>query len=64
MLISFLLHSQNFELSIRLFSISYINLKSISGFSNQIIDLLHGVDADFSSFDVLEDDEVRFFIKL
>ncbi|VDM91922.1 unnamed protein product [Onchocerca ochengi] len=33
------------------------------GFSNQIVDLLRGVDADFSSFDVLEDDEARFFIK-
>ncbi|KAM3716996.1 Glutaredoxin [Dirofilaria immitis] len=33
------------------------------GFSNQIVSLLRGVDADFSSFDVLEDDEVRQGLK-
>uniref|UniRef100_A0A1I8EEK3 Glutaredoxin n=2 Tax=Wuchereria bancrofti TaxID=6293 RepID=A0A1I8EEK3_WUCBA len=33
------------------------------GFSSQIVNLLHGVNADFSSFDVLEDDEVRQGLK-
>uniref|UniRef100_A0A0R3RW12 Glutaredoxin-3 n=1 Tax=Elaeophora elaphi TaxID=1147741 RepID=A0A0R3RW12_9BILA len=33
------------------------------GFSSQIVNLLRGVDADFSSFDVLEDDEVRQGLK-
>ncbi|VDK77957.1 unnamed protein product [Litomosoides sigmodontis] len=33
------------------------------GFSSQIVNLLRGVHADFSSFDVLEDDEVRQGLK-
>lgn len=42
---------------------SYMNV-SLSGFSRQIIDLLNGLNVDYWTFDILQDNAVREGLKV